>query len=137
MNFDEWQKTVPAAIRESPLWKFQIYPKALFLYELVWLDCDKLMKDPRGRAVAQQIVRSAGSISANLEEGYGRGFGNEYAYFQRVALGSARETQGWYLRGHHLLNAEVLDHRLKLLDEIISSLVHSSRTQSSKGRRAK
>lgn len=135
MNFEDWQKTVPATIRESPLWKFQVYPKALFLYELVWLDCEKLMKDSRGRAVANQMIDSAGSISANLEEGYGRGFGKEYAYFQRVALGSARETQGWYFRGRRLFSEEVITHRLRLLDEIISLLVQSSNTQRHKGTR--
>lgn len=137
MYFEEWQMSVPPQIREGPLWKFQVYPKALFLYELVWLDCEKLKKDPCGRAVAEQIIRSAGSISANLEEGYGRGFGNENAYFQRVALGSARETQGWYFRARRLLSEDVLSHRLKLVDEIISLLVRSSKTQSLKGRRAK
>jgi len=133
MNFEEWAKTVPAQIRETALWKFQAYPKALFLYELVWQDCEKLTKDPHGRAVVQQIIRSAGSISANLEEGYGRGFGRENAYFQRIALGSARETQGWYLRSHHLLTEDVLNHRVSLLDEIISLLVRSSQTQRRKG----
>jgi four helix bundle protein len=33
------------------------------------------MKDIRGRAIAEQLIRSVGSICANIEEGYGRGFG--------------------------------------------------------------
>ena len=123
MNFEEWKGEVPERIKAEPEWKFYAYPKALFLYDLVWEDCGKLMRDHRGKAVAQQIIRSAGSISANIEEGYGRGIGTKsYLYFLRVAIGSARETKGWYFRSRHLLSADVLEHRLALLDEIISLL---------------
>ena len=123
MNFEEWKDGVPERIKAEPEWRFYAYPKALFLYDLVWEDCGKLVRDLRGKAVAQQIVRSAGSISANIEEGYGRGIGTKsYLYFLRVAIGSARETKGWYFRARHLLSADVLEHRLALLDEIISLL---------------
>ena len=123
MNFDEWQKSVPDSLKNDPLWQFNLYPKALFLYDVVWEDCEKLLKDVRGQVIAKQIIRSAGSISANIEEGFGRGFGKEFGYFLNVALGSARETRGWYYRARRLLSAEVLEHRLHLLDEIIGGLV--------------
>ena len=123
MNYAEWEEGVPEEIKKSPVWGFYGYRKALFLYDLVWVDCEGLLGDRRGRAVVEQIIRSAGSISANIEEGYGRGFGKQYAYFLEVALGSARETQGWYYRGRHLLSPEVLKHRLALLDEVIALLV--------------
>ncbi len=55
-----------------------------------------MMRDGRGRVIAPQIIRSTGSICANIEEGHGRGFGKENAYFQRIALGSARESRGWW-----------------------------------------
>jgi four helix bundle protein len=108
------------------------YPKALFLYDLVWFDCEKLTKDLRGRAVAEQIIRSGGSIGANIEEGYGRGLGPDYARFLRFALGSARETQGWYVRARRLLSSQVLEHRLALLDEIIALLVTTISQQKTK-----
>jgi len=54
------------------VWQFLGYRKALFWYDLVWQDCEKLKRDLRGRAVAQQLIRSAGSISANVEGGHGR-----------------------------------------------------------------
>ena len=123
MDFEEWKRGVPERIKAEPAWKFYAYPKALFLYDLVWTDCEKLVRDRRGRAVAEQVVRSAGSVSANIEEGYGRGIGTRsYLYFIRVAIGSARETKGWYFRSRWLLSAEVLEHRLALVDEIIALL---------------
>ncbi len=87
----------------------------------MWEDCEKLTHDLRGKAIAQQIIRSAGSICANIEEGYGRGIGSQsYLCFLRISIGSARETKGWYFRTRRLLSTEVLEHRLSLLDEIIS-----------------
>lgn len=128
-SFADWVATVPSQIRTSPLWEYQAYQKALFLYELVWFDCEGMMKDMRGRAIAEQIIRSSGSISANIEEGYARGFGRDYARFLSIALGSARETQGWYMRAPYLLAPAVLEHRLALLDEIISLLITTIQRQ--------
>lgn len=122
-NYHDWQQSVPGTIRTGPLWQTDFYKKALFLYELCWFDCDSWLHDTRGKAIANQIIRSCGSISANIEEGYGRGFGRDYARFLSIAVASARETQGWYLRSRHLVNQEMLDHRLKLCDEIIAALV--------------
>jgi len=104
LNYDEWLAQVPESIKRDPLWSFQVYPKALMLSDLVWEDTDRMMKDPRGRVIARQLVDSVGSICANIEEGHGRGFGKENAYFQRVALGSARESRGWYYRGRRFLS---------------------------------
>jgi four helix bundle protein len=126
---EEWLQQVPESIKNDPLWGFHVYPKTVLLADLVWEDTGRMMKDARGRAIAGQLVRSVGSICANLEEGHGRGFGKENAYFQRVALGSARESRGWYYRGRHLLDAQVSQHSIKLLDEIIAALVLSCQQQ--------
>ena len=128
-NFDEWQQTIPLRIRNGPIWPSIFYQKALFLYDLCWLDCDLIMHDPRGRAIAEQIIRSSGSICANIEEGYGRGFGRDYARFLKISVGSARETQGWYLRARHLLKSEAVDYRINLCDEITALLILTIRQQ--------
>ncbi len=122
VSFEAWLRYVHPSIVNDPLWQFKLYPKALFAYDLVWEDCESLLLDERGKAIARQLIRSVGSISANIEEGYGRGYGKEYAYHLRVAMGEARESRGWYWRGRKLLSNEVLDHRLKLMDEIIAML---------------
>jgi four helix bundle protein len=128
-NYEEWLIDVPVQIQTDPLWSFMTYRKALFLSDLAWFDSEKLLSDPRGKGLCWQLVNSAGSVSANIEEGYGRGYGKDYARFLRIALGSAREAKGWYFRGRHMLEPAVVEHRMDLLDEIISSLIITSDQQ--------
>lgn len=68
MDFGEWVETVPERVRAESCWRFEAYPKTLYLYKLTWDDCNVLMRDARGRAVAKQLIRSAGSISANVKD---------------------------------------------------------------------
>lgn len=128
-SYEEWVEHVHRVIKEAPLWGFATYRKALFLADLAWFDAERLLAAPQGRDTGWQLVGAAGSVAANIEEGYGRGFGKDYSRFLRIALGSAREAQGWYFRGRHVFSADVLDHRLILIDEIISGLVTTSEQQ--------
>ena len=123
MKYEDWVASVHPRIKAVPIWESLMYQEALFLHDLAWEDCGNLLKDARGRKVAEQMIDSAGSISANMEEGHGRDFGKERQYFLRIALGSARETKGWYQRGRRLLYYEVMEYRLALLDEVIALLV--------------
>ena len=68
----------------------RFYVKAMELWDLFWDDSEILGKDYRGREIAKQLTRSVGSVGANIEEGYGRGFGKEYPHYLRIARGSAR-----------------------------------------------
>ena len=129
-GYDEWEKCYPEEAKREPVWTFIGYRKALFLYDLAWKDCSILQVDFRGKAVAQQLIRSAGSISANIEEGYGRGLrGKERFQFLRYAVGSARETKGWYIRGRHALPCDRLKHRSAVLDEVIALLLSQLRSR--------
>ncbi len=101
----------------------------LCLFELAWGDCEVLTRDVRGRAIAEQLIRSVGSICANIEEGYGRGYGKEFAQFLRISIGSARESRGWYCRARYLLPPDILEQRLRLLDEIIAMLAPNIQRQ--------
>lgn len=102
---------------------FGAYQKAMEIWDDFWEDSEVLRRDFRGLEIARQMVRSIGSISANMEEGYGRGFGRELVQFYRYSRGSARESKGWYIRARHLLPAEIVENRTKLLDEIIAIMV--------------
>jgi four helix bundle protein len=100
--------------------KVVFYQKSLQIWDLFWADSEELLKDVRGKELARQLTRSLDSISANIEEGYGRGFGKEYPQFLRVSRGSARESKGRYKRCANLLPREVVEQRIDLLDEIIA-----------------
>lgn len=100
--------------------KVVFYQKACELWDLYWEDSEILIQDARGRELAKQLTRSIDSVAANIEEGYGRGFGKEYPQFLRISRGSARESKGRYKRCKFLSKKEVIAERIKLLDEIIA-----------------
>lgn len=79
MTYEEWEKEIPASISDDVLWKMRVYRYSLFLSELAWSDVTKLMDDRRTVALADQLYRAVGSISANLAEGYSRYTGKDRA----------------------------------------------------------
>ena len=129
ITYADWLEQVPDYMRKDKLWDFIVYQRALFLSDLAWRDCQQLQKDSLGKHLVSQLLRSAGSVPANIEEGYGRGFGKDYALLLRISLGSAREAQGWYVRGRHVFSAQLVEQRYQLLKENIGSLVTTSNQQ--------
>ena len=123
MNYEMWAKTVPAEITSDSLWKMEAYRLALFAADLAWHDVTRLAGDRRTWEVASQLYRAVGSIEANISEGYSRGSGRDRARFYEYAVGSARETRGWYYKGRHVLTDAVVTHRLGLLTQIIRLLL--------------
>jgi four helix bundle protein len=112
----------------------RFYQMSTDLWDSVWNDTEVLKKDFRGKEIAKQLIRSSGSISANIEEGYGRGFGKEYPYFLRIARGSAQESKGWYQKSKNLLNSELIMERCAMLDGIIAMITKSIETLDNKKR---
>jgi len=108
------------------------YSESMKLWDLTWSDSEILMKDIRGKEIARQLIRSVGSISANIEEGYGRGFGKEYPRFLKISRGSAQESRGWYLRSKGLIDEEFIQQRLMILDKIIAMLTATINTLSNR-----
>ena len=123
MNYEMWAKTVPAEMTGDSLWKMEAYRLALFAADLGWHDVTKLTGDRRTLDVASQLYRALGSIEANISEGYSRGTGRDRARFYEYALGSARESRGWYYKGRYVLGESVTEHRLKLLTQMVRLLL--------------
>jgi four helix bundle protein len=112
-------------MRQSGLENFGGYQKARQLFDLVVNDMEQLKTNPLCYRLVSQQIGSADSICANIEEGYGRLSRTEYVRFLDIARGSARETRGRYERLKHWLPEEVVQERIKLLDEIIGILTSS------------
>lgn len=123
MNYDDWLKVVPAAITGDPLWKVEACRLALFAADVGWHDVTKLVKDKRTGGLSDQLFRALGSIGANVSEGCSRGSGKDRARFYEYALGSARESRGWYFNGRHVLTEAVADHRIRLLPQVVRLLL--------------
>lgn len=123
MEYEEWEKTVPAQIRADSLWQVRAYRLALFLADLGWSDVARLMHDRRTIGLADQLYRALGSIGSNIAEGYSRSTGRDRARFYEYALGSARESRDWYFKVRHILDEAVIRHRLDLLTEVIRLLL--------------
>ena len=123
MNFTEWEKDVPSVIKKDSLWTVEAYRLSLFLADICWHDAKKLSKDNCTRSLSDQLYRSVGSVSANLEEGYSKQSSKDRARFYEYALGSARESRGWFYRGRHVLGESVADHRMELATQVIRLLI--------------
>lgn len=104
---------------------FGIYKLARQLFDDFWSDSEILGKDYRGRELVKQQVRSLDSICANIEEGYGRGFGKELPQHLKIARGEARESKGRYERCKHLLPLDLIARRRATLDHIIGGLTNA------------
>ena len=96
----------------------EAYRLGLFLSDLAWEDCSRLLKDRRTAGIADQLFRAVGKISSNVGEGYSRNSGKERAHYYEYAEGSAREARDWYYKSRHVLGTEVSSHRIKLSTSI-------------------
>ncbi len=91
MNFEQWIEIIPVDIKSDTIWKIEAYQLGLFLSDLCWEDSEKIIAAHRF-SLADQLYRSAGSISANIAEGYSRLSNKEKARYCEISLGSAREA---------------------------------------------
>lgn len=112
----------------DPLTRYPFYLKALEFYDRVMEDTDKPILDERWRVIVRQVVRSAGSISANIEEGYGRGTSQEFAHRLKIARGEACESKGWYRRSKKFLPSDIISRRRREAGEIIALLTSTINT---------
>ena len=121
---------------QDRLASFGIYQIGRQLFDGFWTDSDLLGRDYRGRELSKQQVRSLDSVCANLEEGFGRGYGKERPQHLKIARGEARESLGRYGRCHHLLSANLINQRIATLDHIIGGLTNTINTIEAKQKSA-
>ena len=115
--------------QDDSLHRFVADPKACQLFDLVVSDMNPLTQNPLCTRLAAQQVASAGSISSNIEDGYGRRSRADHARFLVIARGSATETRGRYeQRSKHWLPPEIVAPCVALCEEIIALLSATIRT---------
>ena len=119
MTRNEWESKLPSQITSDPLRRVEAYRLGLFLSDLAWADCAKLLKERRIMLIADQLYRATGKISSNIGEGYSRNSGRERAHYYEYAEGSAREARDWYYKSRHVLGAKVTEHRIVLTTSIV------------------
>src|ERR1017187_10562596 len=119
---------------QDRLESFGIYQIARQLFDDFWTDSELLGKDYRGRELVKQQVRSLDSICANMEEGFGRGFGKELPQHLKISRGEARESRGRYERCSRLLPPELVEQRVAALTRIIGGLSKTIQTIESRQR---
>jgi four helix bundle protein len=96
----------------------QAYRLSRELIKDCWTDADKLRHDRVTEKVAAQLYAAIGSILANLGEGYSRSSGRDRARIFEYALGSVRESMGWYAVAEPLLGQALVHARLDKLEQI-------------------
>jgi four helix bundle protein len=118
-----WERERPKSITSDVLWKLDAYRVALYLLHVVRLD-SRLEEAARADPwLISQLVRAAGSVSANLSEGYSRSTRADRLRFLGYALGSVRECIPWYEALRSPLADDLVDGRLLLVARIRSLLV--------------
>jgi len=73
-----------------------------------------------GRVVADQLIRSLGSIGANTAEGFNSRTTKQYISYADIARNSAAEAENWYykIRDARWLENSLADKRIKVCNEL-------------------
>lgn len=83
-------------------------------------DVEQFYKNAISRVIVDQIIRSIGSISSNIAEGFNALTTKQYISFLDIARRSAAESENWFykLRDIGYLPQDVADARIKECAEI-------------------
>ena len=117
-----WLRTVPTDFTADPLWRMSAYRFSLFLMTKSQDDLAFILRCQETRALADQLLRAIGGISANLEDGYSRSSSRERAHFYEYSLSCSREGRGWYFRCARAFPTQILTARLALLTQLVRIL---------------
>jgi four helix bundle protein len=122
-SYRQWEELISPRFRADPLWRTSAYRYATYLSDLAWEDATRLERRVITRALGAQLCRAAGSVGANIAEGYSRGSGRDRVRIYEYALSSARECASWYHSSRHALGDDVACARIDLIQRICRLLL--------------
>lgn len=117
----------------DPLARVAAYRLALEMVEDVRRDAEGMRKDAMMRDVAGQLLRAAGSVLANIAEGYARSSAADRRKFYEYALGSAREVETWYHTAGHRPAASTISHLLSIR-RLLLTMMRNARENAARAR---
>jgi four helix bundle protein len=118
----------------DPLQRVAAYRLALEMIDEVRQDAQAMKRDVVMREVAGQLLRAAGSVSANIAEGYARVSVADRRRFYEYALGSAREVDAWYRAAAQQPRAETAA-RLLSIRRLLLTMIRNVRENTNRARR--
>jgi four helix bundle protein len=91
-----------------------VWREAHQLFVDLYADLELVHQDPCAETIAAQLMRSTGSVSANIAEGFNRSQ-KRFVNSLDIALGEANEAESWLykLRDVGLVDGEIARSRLK------------------------
>src|SRR5688572_11524590 len=107
----------------DPLRRMAAYRLSLDLLDTAWPDTQVVKKHSTTNPLASQLYRAAGSIGANIAEGYSRSSGRDRVRLFEYALGSARECRHWYYASRHVLAPHNCESQSAVLSRICQLLL--------------
>ena len=114
--------------------EIKIWQKGDLVFDMVCEDVERWPNTKVANIISYQVLKSSGSISANVAEGYGRGTPGEFEQFLRYSRGSSAETDNWLYKTkkRNLISEKRYGQYESLLEEInkmIGSFIRKPRTQ--------
>ena len=91
--------------------------------------------DPRFVHNAAQLCKAAGSVAANIAEGYPRLSGKDRAKFYEFGLTSLAEVKSWYLGVRSFIDGRTVDDRLatmRSIHRLVLTMMRSARANGAK-----
>ena len=124
---------VPDVVKEDRIWRVQAYRLALYLADAATFDTRGLATDPRFTLSVTQLCKAAGSVSANIAEGYPRRSSKDRIKFYEYALTSLAEAKSWYLQIRSMLAGATMNDRLATMRSISRLLITMMRSARANG----
>lgn len=83
-------------------------------------DTKQFPKGIAGNVVANQLIRSLGSIGANIAEGFNSNTTKQYVSYLNIARNSSAESENWYYKVRDIkwLERSIAEQRIKFCNDL-------------------